>query len=299
MNKRYTVLLVSILALVKMSFCQQPSGQSDGHAYKVDHIQAKDELTPEQRASINRMLKENETRLRSEGKIKPAVSTAVTLFAWPLKQAPGFNDYGFYEIGNYVDQDPAPVSILDYNCGTRTYDGHYGTDIGLWPFGWQKMARNAVQVIAAAPGIIIGKTDNNFDLNCQFCTTCIWNAVYIIHADGSVAWYGHLKAGSLTSKGIGESVEVGEYLGTVGSSGYSTGPHLHFEVQADNSATLPPNLVDPWAGACNILNENTSWWADQQPYRFPQLNKIMLHGTQPVIAQCASDEVVNERINYL
>jgi murein DD-endopeptidase MepM/ murein hydrolase activator NlpD len=160
------------------------------------------------------------------------------------------------------------------------------------------MARNCNTGHCSSSWFIIGKSDNNFDLNCQFCTTCVWNAVYVMHADGSVAWYGHMKAGSLTPKNIGESVAVGEYLGLVGSSGYSTGPHLHFEVQADNSATLPPNLIDPWAGNCNTLNDNTSWWADQQPYRVPTLNKIMLHGINPTIAQCASAESVNERLNF-
>ena len=43
-------------------------------------------------------------------------------------------------------------------------------------------------------GIIIGKDDGNFDQNCAFCTSsCSWNAVYIQQADGSIAWYGHLK----------------------------------------------------------------------------------------------------------
>ncbi|MCZ7670052.1 MAG: M23 family metallopeptidase [Chloroflexi bacterium] len=64
------------------------------------------------------------------------------------------------------------------------------------------MAEGTVSVVAAAPGIIIGKRDGNDDRSCDFNSNQ-WNAVYLRHADGSVAWYGHLKNGSLTAKGDG------------------------------------------------------------------------------------------------
>ena len=79
-----------------------------------------------------------------------------------------------------------------------------------------------------------------------------------------MAWYGHLKKGSLTAKPEGARVEAGEVLGVVGSSGRSTGPHLHLEVY------LAGALIDPYAGACNRIN-TTSWWAEQQAYTTPQL----------------------------
>ena len=37
-----------------------------------------------------------------------------------------------------------------------------------------------------------------------------------MHADGSIAWYGHMKSGSLTEKQ--DTVAQGEYLGIIGSS---------------------------------------------------------------------------------
>jgi Peptidase family M23 len=301
MNKFLTLLLLSTLFFSKISVSQS-SKQPDGGGDYFDNISIKDELTPEQRNTIVAHLRESEDRLRREGKLNLQLRTAATAFEWPLKQALGNNDNGFYGISNYIDQNTAfPNQVTDYNCGNRSYDlasgyNHRGTDIFTWPFSWQKMARNTVEVIAAAPGTIIYKSDGNPDQNCAFCVTaCDWNAVYVMHADGSVAWYGHMKSGTLTTKLVGQTVVTGEYLGVVGSSGNSTGPHLHFEVWANSTYT---QLIDPWAGTCNALNGNTSWWANQQAYFVPTLNKTMIHGAPPVFSQCPGPEAANERNNF-
>jgi len=57
-------------------------------------------------------------------------------------------------------------------------------------------------------------------------------------ADGSVAWYFHLKNGSVTTKAIGQPIAAGEKLGAVASSGCSSGPHLHFEVHQSGGALI-------------------------------------------------------------
>lgn len=65
-------------------------------------------------------------------------------------------------------------------------------------------------------------------------------AVIEHNVDGSTVrtLYGHMEYGSLTV-GVGDSVSRGQVLGTVGSTGLSTGPHLHFEVTVNGVEVDP------------------------------------------------------------
>ncbi|MFF3956594.1 peptidoglycan DD-metalloendopeptidase family protein [Streptomyces sp. NPDC001890] len=54
------------------------------------------------------------------------------------------------------------------------------------------------------------------------------NQVVVKHADGHYSQYGHLSSLSVSA---GQTVTVGQQIGLSGSTGNSTGPHLHFEVR--------------------------------------------------------------------
>lgn len=268
---------------------------SIGGEYKIQKSVC---ITDEERKEIQEQIRISIAKLKSEGKLPQADPRSTVTFAWPLQAAPSLNDdYDYYGISNFIDHNPAyPNQLLDYNCGTRTYDtqtgyNHQGTDIFLWPFSWYKMDNSQVQIIAGAPGTIVYKSDGNFDRNCAM-NNGTWNAVYIQHGDGSIAWYGHMKKNSLTPKAVGQMVVLGEYLGTVGSSGSSTGPHLHFEVY--NSSN---QLQDPWQGTCNNFTPN-SLWTSQKPYYDPKINKLMTHSAPPVFPNCPDQEILNEKNNF-
>lgn len=244
-------------------------------------------VTPEERTRINNMLYQNRSELINKGLLTENRSSLV-LFNWPVAQDPTLNFNNAWAISNYVDQDQAG-GILDYNCGSRTYNGHFGIDIYTWPFSWYLKENDLVNAVAAAPGTIIGKDDGNVDNHCS-CSGS-WNAVYIEHTDGSIAWYGHLKLGSLTTKTVGQTVGTGEYLGVIASSGCSTGPHLHFEVYEDTPYNLA-NLVDPFFGPCNTLN-NQTWWNNQMTYTDPTINAVLTHSAAPLIGCPANNEAPN------
>ncbi len=244
-------------------------------------------ISPELEQEINEMLEANRAGLITKG-ILPAIPDqrdGIVQLAWPLKQASGFNQPSYYTTVNYVDLDPT-AGIKDYLCNSRSYNGHNGVDISLWPFWWQMMEDEQVEIVASAPGIIIGKQDNYFDKNCSCIGT--WNAVFVEHADGSVAWYGHMKKNTLTNKQVGASVVTGEYLGVVGSSGCSSNPHLHLEIHDVNN-----KVIEPYAGACNATTPS-SWWANQKPYREPSINRLTTHKIAPEFnGFCPNEEIPN------
>lgn len=257
-------------------------------------------LSPEKRQQIQQELDANRQLLKSQGKLSENKMLSHPLFIWPVTKNPDTTYNKVWSISNHVDHNLAyPNKVQDWNCGARTYDttdgyNHQGIDIFTWPFGWYMMDNNQAHAVAAADGIIIGKDNGNFDRNCSFGNGD-WNAVYIQHADGSVAWYGHLKNNSLTSKAIGSFVSAGEYLGVVGSSGNSTGPHLHFEVYNSNN-----QLVDTYAGSCNTWTSSTdSWWVSQKPYIDPKINGIFTHSDTAVFDNgCGVQETTNFKDSF-
>ncbi|MBK8194698.1 MAG: peptidoglycan DD-metalloendopeptidase family protein [Lewinellaceae bacterium] len=248
-------------------------------------------ITPQQYAAIEQKCAENTALLGIAGSEQKIATT--TALNWPLKPAIGFTDCSYYAIGAYVDHNANAGAMTDYNCGAKTYDGHGGTDIGIPPFPFYKMDHDYVEVIAAAAGTIIDKGDGNFDKNCSV-NNLPANYVVVQHPDGSRALYWHMKKNSVTAKVVGQSVVAGEYLGVVGSSGSSSGPHLHFEVWSGNTSGT---RIDPYAGSCNALNA-TSWWAAQKPYTEPAVVKISVHTTDIVVPGCPVTETPNESSCY-
>lgn len=99
---------------------------------------------------------------------------------------------------------------------------HTGIDIGNAPLG--------SPVVAAADGIV---------------TYAGWlggygNCVMINHGDGVVTLYGH---GNKILASVNQEVKQGDVIMEVGSTGNSTGPHLHFEVRINGNYTNPLNFV--------------------------------------------------------
>ena len=101
---------------------------------------------------------------------------------------------------------------------TQGYGSHPGIDLAP-PYG--------TPVVAAHAGVV---------------TFAGWQGGYGLHvevtqADGYLTTYSHLSA---TYAGVGQLVQAGTPVGAVGTTGYSTGPHLHFEVMLPGRIRTDP-----------------------------------------------------------
>lgn len=248
-------------------------------------------IDPATRAADAQAIADTVQHLRADGRLPRAdLRATVGSYTWPLRAAPTLADYGYYSISNFVDHDARyPNRLQDYNCGTRSYDlasgyNHDGIDIATWPFPWLRLERGEVEAVAAQAGTVVFKADGNFDRNCTLGSQAA-NRVYVRHDDGLTAQYLHLKSGSLTAKAVGERVAQGEFIGVVGSSGSSTGPHLHFEV-VDGGGSV----IDPFVGSCNA---GATRWVAQPAYRDSRINKLSTHSAEVVFPGCPAVETPN------
>jgi murein DD-endopeptidase MepM/ murein hydrolase activator NlpD len=165
-------------------------------------------------------------------------------------------DYVHFYPTAYVDQGGH-----DWACGDIYYAGHRGTDLGAGSFAGMDEGRD---ITAAADGTVIATEDGWFD-RCE-TSDCpggggFGNHVVLLHADGKSTIYAHLKQGSLLV-GVGQTVSCGQKLGEMGSSGRSSGPHLHMEVRIGSTEASPyaGSSSDPFFGDCA---EPPMYWVDQ------------------------------------
>jgi murein DD-endopeptidase MepM/ murein hydrolase activator NlpD len=292
-RRRWLLVAFAVASLAAGTAVAQPAPFREPDGGGAAELPGEAPLDPARRAEIEARLEAGRRAAREAGAALRSGAGPVS-FRFPLRVANGLADPGFHATSNFVDLDPAfPDQLLDWACGARTYDrlgyNHSGTDFFPWPFEWRRMFEAQVVVVAAAPGVILGKDDGHFDGNCVG-SDAPWNAVYVEHDDGTVAWYGHLKEGSLTSRPVGSRVEAGDFLGVVGSSGASTGPHLHFEVHGFGGA-----VIDPFAGPCGA---DTTLWSQQPAYHDSALNRISTHDAAPETNTCNAPEETRERNRF-
>lgn len=66
------------------------------------------------------------------------------------------------------------------------------------------------------------------------------NLIIVDHGNGVETWYGHC---SKLYEKVGDTVNAGDIIAAVGSTGNSTGPHLHFEIRINGECVNPQNYV--------------------------------------------------------
>ncbi len=164
-----------------------------------------------------------------------------------------------------VEQEGVLGSAICLNYAGETfpycYDQHDGSDYLLID-GFTTMDAGSVAVLAAADGEVVSVEEAQYD-RCHISGTdiscdgfpIVANHVIIEHERGVQSKYWHLMKDSVEVE-VGDEVRCGQMLALVGSSGVSSGPHLHFEVEDRHGV-----VFDPYAGE---YSQEESWWAEQR-----------------------------------
>ncbi|MBQ7669084.1 MAG: DUF3450 family protein [Clostridia bacterium] len=134
-----------------------------------------------------------------------------------------------YDNSAFIWPLPATSHKITCDYGYRTHpvtgvkkSFHTGIDIGNAPTGTNIYASKSGKVIKAG------------------WNTAYGNMIIIDHGKGISTLYGH--ASKLLVK-VGDTVKQGQIIAKVGSTGYSTGPHLHFEFRENGTAVNPGKYI--------------------------------------------------------
>lgn len=140
------------------------------------------------------------------GRVDNGYQQGTGSFTWPVP--------GYYTITSPFGYRISPI------LGGGEF--HKGIDIG---------APGGVSIVAADSGVVVYAQFNNGGFG---------NCVIIDHGGGLISLYAHMN-----SRGVsyGQNVTKGQYIGAVGSTGWSTGNHLHFQVT--NNGDIFRSVVDP------------------------------------------------------
>jgi len=224
--------------------------------------------------------------------IDAGAEEAISL-ALPIKCQPGLTCF----FQNYVDHD-ASDKVRDYSCGGRSYNGHDGTDIRIRNL---EVQRQGVEVLAAAPGRVIGGRNDMEDISVKTAGKAAiagkecGNGVMLEHEGGWRTQYCHMAKGSVRVK-PGDQVTTGQPIGLVGLSGDTEFFHLHFTVRYRGKA------VDPFAYGApeNSCSGGRSLWAaslgEQMQYRPREIIDYGFAGIAPTMELIESGEIAKHSV---
>lgn len=127
-----------------------------------------------------------------------------------------------YEYGVAFLSHPTRGGLMTSGYGERWNSFHKGIDIA---------GDIGDDVFAAMDGEVIYAEYNNGGYG---------NLIIVKHEDNMSTYYGHLSKYYVE---VGDKIKKGDVIGAVGNTGFSTGPHLHFELRVDNEAVDPTNYI--------------------------------------------------------
>ena len=220
--------------------------KSDAETAKGELVSKKSELNT-QRTEANNLVKEIEANQKEYQSAIDAVEAEEAAVqkkiveqskklaeeqAAKAAQSGGSNTTTSAALGGYIW--PVPSHKINSPFGTRPSvlgsTNHKGIDIGGVGYTTPVKAAKAGTVIVSQKGSSYG------------------NYVVVSHGSGNTTLYAHLSSRSVS---VGQYVNQGDVLGITGSTGNSTGPHLHFEI-TENGVRIDPlkyltNYIKNWS----------------------------------------------------
>lgn len=155
---------------------------------------------------------------------------------------------------------------------------------------WDIAAVTGSAVVAAEEGTVtyVQIWDGSYDTTGMMS---YGHMVEVRHADGNTTLYAHLSEINVQQ---GEKVVRGQRIGRVGSTGNSTGPHLHFEVMSETGKKENPEPVLEY-GVSTLLDDYTWSWVNQYLNRPNGTKTISDYGVtrDKVVAELTSHQSDN------
>ncbi len=154
-----------------------------------------------------------------------------------------------------------PPTYLPWQAGTnysvvQGNSGSYSHNTAYTRYGWDFGMPYGASALSAAPGrVAVASYGYNNGWG---------NVVIVCYGDGSCSRYGHLSSVAVSA---GQSVGQGQLVGRVGSTGKSTGPHLHYQLENGSGISQPSRFAEagvPGTGA-RVTSQNQPGSGDTRP----------------------------------
>lgn len=222
-------IMESLLALQKQietDKAELESAKSEQEAAKAEQVAARQELKS-QEAEVDKLIGEISTQEDQLEKMEADLKKAADAANAEIKKKE-------QELASQIKNVPSESGFLwpltNYNTlsslfGNRKHpitgkpNNHTGIDIP---------APKGTPILAAKSGVVSISTKNS----------SYGNYVVVSHSDGTSTLYAHMSARSVKE---GQTVTQGQKLGEVGTTGSSTGNHLHFEIRVNGNRVDPVN----------------------------------------------------------
>lgn len=195
---------LAILATATTAACFQPTDEGEPEETSSDAVRACDRRVPDRSAS-------RVADLPFQSLNRGSLPASVTALAWSY---------------------PTRARSMPTNFGAgRSYnEGHEGADLG---------GAMGDPIYAAGAGTVVytlTTCPNNYERRDAVCGNGWGNHVVVHHGADVHTRYAHL---SRVDAKVGDVVSAGKQIGTLGHSGLSDGPHLHFELGTRARAFVP------------------------------------------------------------